>query len=108
MPNEALTLTAKRGLYVEPGDIEDRVATMRFKSLVEGLFVYLPDNDSVCKPRIKPGPSFPITLYLRSYDHSHDESFEPSFISLERFPKLLLTLTRIRCTHDVRRIVAVR
>ena len=37
------------------------------------------------------GPGSPITMDLRSYDHSHDGSFEPSLISLERFPKLLLT-----------------
>ena len=54
-----------------------------------------------------PGPRFPITMDLRSYDHSHDGSCEPSWISLERFAKLLLTWTRVHCTHNVRRIVTV-
>ena len=36
------------------------------------------------------GPSSPITMDLRSYDHSHDGSCNPSSISWERFPKLLL------------------
>ena len=37
------------------------------------------------------GPRFPITMDLRSYDHFPDGSCDPSSISLERFPKLLLT-----------------
>ena len=44
---------------------------------------------------------------VRKMDLSKDGSFESSIISLERFPKLLLTWTRIRCTQDDLRIVPV-
>ena len=55
----------------------------------------------------RPGPRFPITMDCCSYDQLYEGSFDAPLKMSERFPKVLVTWTCVRCSNDDRSLVPV-